>query len=92
MFLVDKKRAKTMRMALGNDASELIKDDKYLPFFRSRQKKYPKEFYMQLKRPKKPTKAFKLQQEFREAIPYFLLTSYPHKKIQYPPFPFHNHT
>lgn len=44
MFLVDKKRAKTMRNALGKNASDIIKEDKYLPFFRSRQKKYPKEF------------------------------------------------
>lgn len=44
MFLVDAKRARTMRLALGKDASEIIKEDSYLPFFRSRQKKYPEEF------------------------------------------------
>ena len=37
MFVVDNKRIATMRKHLGK-ASELIKDDAYLPMFRNRQK------------------------------------------------------
>lgn len=43
MYKLDTKRVKTMRTRLG-DASALIKNDNYLPFFRSRQIKYPDEF------------------------------------------------
>lgn len=43
MFVVDNKRIDTMRKHLGK-ASELIKDDAYLPMFRNRQKKYKQEF------------------------------------------------
>ena len=43
MFVVDNKRIATMRKHLGK-ASELIKDDAYLPMFRNRQKKYKHEF------------------------------------------------
>ncbi len=43
MFVVDNKRITTMRKRLGK-ASELIKDDAYLPMFRNRQKKYKQEF------------------------------------------------
>lgn len=43
MFVVDNKRITTMRKYLGK-ASELIKDDAYLPMFRNRQKKYKQEF------------------------------------------------
>lgn len=43
MFVVDNKRITTMRKNLGK-ASELIKDDAYLPMFRNRQKKYKQEF------------------------------------------------
>lgn len=43
MYKLDTKRVATMRKRLG-DASALIKDDNYLPFFRSRQIKYPNEF------------------------------------------------
>ena len=43
MFVVDNKRITTMRKHLGK-ASELIKDDAYLPMFRNRQKKYKQEF------------------------------------------------
>lgn len=43
MFVVDNKRIATMRKHLGK-ASKLIKDDAYLPMFRSRQKKYKQEF------------------------------------------------
>lgn len=43
MFVVDNKRIATMRKRLGK-ASELIKDDAYLPMFRNRQKKYKQEF------------------------------------------------
>jgi hypothetical protein len=37
------KRVKTLRKRLGA-ASDLIKDDAYLPLFRNRQIRYPKEF------------------------------------------------
>lgn len=43
MFIIDNKRIVTMRKHLGK-ASELIKDDAYLPMFRNRQKKYKQEF------------------------------------------------
>ena len=43
MFIIDNKRIATMRKHLGK-ASELIKDDAYLPMFRNRQKKYKQEF------------------------------------------------
>lgn len=43
MFVLDNKRITTMRKHLGK-ASELIKDDAYLPMFRNRQKKYKQEF------------------------------------------------
>lgn len=48
MFVVDNKRIVTMRKHLGK-ASELIKDDAYLPMFRNRQKKYNKSSTNQLK-------------------------------------------
>lgn len=44
MFVIDSKRANTMRLRLGKDASDIIKDDQFLPMFRSRQKQYPREF------------------------------------------------
>ena len=43
MFVLDNKRITTMRKHLG-EASELIKNDAYLPMFRNRQKKYKQEF------------------------------------------------
>ena len=43
MFIVDEKRIATMRRHLGK-ASELVKDDAYLPMFRNRQKNNPSEF------------------------------------------------
>ena len=43
MFIIDNKRIVTMRKHLG-EASELIKNDAYLPMFRNRQKKYKQEF------------------------------------------------
>ena len=43
MFIIDNKRIATMRKHLG-EASELIKNDAYLPMFRNRQKKYKQEF------------------------------------------------
>lgn len=43
MFIVDNRRIATMRELLG-EASDLIKDDAYLPMFRNRQKNNPEEF------------------------------------------------
>lgn len=43
MFIVDSQRIATMRELLG-EASDLIKDDAYLPMFRNRQKNNPEEF------------------------------------------------
>lgn len=41
--MLDFKRIKTMRLRLGR-ASQIIKTDKFLPFFRNRQIRYPEEF------------------------------------------------
>ena len=43
MYKLDAARVRTMRAKLGR-ASELIKNDQYLPMFRNRQINYPKEF------------------------------------------------
>lgn len=54
------KRVKTLRKRLGA-ASDLIKDDAYLPLFRNRQIRYPKEFeesIAQAQRKKHPDRWF----------------------------------
>ena len=60
MFIVDNKRITTMRRHLG-EASELIKDDAYLPMFRNRQKKYKQEF----------DESVKLAKTKRDPVRYF---------------------
>ena len=42
--MLNDKRISVMRIRLGVRASNLIKDDKFLPMFRNRQIKYQKEF------------------------------------------------
>jgi len=42
--MLDNKRISVMRTRLGERASKLIKDDKFLPMFRNRQIRYKKEF------------------------------------------------
>lgn len=42
--MLDNKRISVMRTRLGERASKLIKDDKFLPMFRNRQIKYQREF------------------------------------------------
>ena len=42
--MLDNKRISVMRARLGERASRLIKDDKFLPMFRNRQIKYQREF------------------------------------------------
>lgn len=48
-FIVDSKRAATMRLKLGKDASALIADDRWLPMFRNRQKQYNKLFALSIR-------------------------------------------
>lgn len=43
MFVLDAKRIATMRERLGEDASNMI-EDKFLPMFRNRQKRFQAEF------------------------------------------------
>lgn len=43
MFVLDAKRIATMRERLGEDASSMI-EDKFLPMFRNRQKRFQAEF------------------------------------------------
>lgn len=42
--MLDNKRISVMRTRLGERASKLIKDDKFLPMFRNRQIKHQREF------------------------------------------------
>lgn len=42
--MLDNKRISVMRTRLGERASRLIKNDKFLPMFRNRQIKYQREF------------------------------------------------
>lgn len=58
MFIVDNQRIATMRELLG-EASDLIKDDAYLPMFRNRQKNNPEEFQqsIQIAKTKKRSRA-----------------------------------
>lgn len=53
MFLVDNQHIITMRKHLGDDASSIITNNNFLPMFRNRQIRFPKEFKLSVNIAKK---------------------------------------
>lgn len=52
IFKLDEKRKNTMRVRLG-EACQFIDDERYLPMFRNRQKRFPEEFAKSIELAKK---------------------------------------